>query len=332
MAKIGAAFVLGLFVAGPFAAALKLEAETALPDATRLTALEAYTLRTKDTIAKLEKARGNLTGIPPLLSGLLDNLIDTLLQPVQDAVNNSFTNLNEKVDKLLPLFVEKKKKLLSVAEKGWDKFVVLLKDTIWDSEDLWGKVPWKQVTDALGTVGASGQVPAALTGSLEFLSQVTQTIAEFKEFGPTLMQSKKNEAMDMASKYLQPYLEKLLNLVTALQSKKEQLKTAFGTLVTNLDKWLHNVPGNSFVPESVYSNVNTMLKGLQVVVDNAADKAYSAVNELVKGLQEALNIVLKKEGFEGVAIATAPGGAPRAARLGGLITTATLVLAFKGLP
>jgi len=83
------------------------------------------------------------------------------------------------------------------------------------------------------------------------------------------------------------------------------------------------------VPDSVFENVNTMLKGLQAVVDNVADKAYLAVDELVKGLQAALDIALVNEG---VAVATAPGGAPRAARLGGVVTTAALLLAFKGLP
>merc|ERR1711924_192071 len=229
--------------------------------------------------------------------------------------------MGEKVDKLLPLFVQKKKQLLAVADKGWDAFVVKMNDTFWDSSDLWGKVPWQLVTDALGTVGASGQVPAPLTLSLEVLQNATPTLADFKQFGPELLASKADTAQDMASKYLQPYLTKLTNLVVTLKSQKETLKTAFGTLITNIDKWLKNVPGASFVPKSVFANVNTMLKGLQVVVDNVADKSFSAVDELVKGLQEALDKVLANEGV--AIVATGPGGgAPRAARLGALITTA----------
>jgi hypothetical protein len=333
MAKIGAAFVLGLFVAVPFAAALKLEVEPALEVTSRLTALEAYTLRTKGIIADLEKAsqtaKGNLTGLPPLVSGLLDTLIDTLLQPVQNAVNNSLTTLNEKVDELVPLIVEKMEQLLHTAEEGWDNFIVELNSTIWDTEDLWGRVPWKMITDSLVSLGASAQVPDALTVALDVLTDVTQTIAEFREFGPTLLQSRANMAQDMASTYIQPYFQKLRNLLPGLQTQTERLKTAFGTLVSNIDTWLHNVPGASWVPESVFENVHTMLQGLQVVVDNVADKAYLAVDELVKGLQAALDIALV---HEGVAVATAPGGAPRAARLGGLITTATLVVGLTGLP
>jgi hypothetical protein len=334
MAKIGAAFVLGLFVAGPFAAALKLEVEPALEVTTRLTALETYTLRTKGIIAELEKtsktARGNLTQLPPVVSGLLDTLIDTLLQPVQDAVNNSLTQLNEKVDLLVPLLHQKKEHLLDVARTGWHNFIVELNSTLWDSEHLWGQVPWQMITTSLDSIGASDQVPHALRLSLEVLANVTNTMAEFREFGPTLLQSRAEMAQDMASTYIQPYFQKLLNLMPTLQSQKENLKTAFGTLVSNIDTWLHQIPGASWVPESVFSNVNTMLQGLQVVVDHVADQAYLSVNELVHGLQAALDIVLVHEGV--APIATAPGGAPRAARLGGLITTATLVLGLKGLP
>jgi methyl-accepting chemotaxis protein len=332
MAKIGAAFVLGLFVAGPFAAALKLEAEKALEVTSRLTPLEAYTQQTKDIILELEKAnqtlRGNLTQLPGL-SGLLDNLIDTLLQPVQDAVNNSFTNLNDTVSDLLPLVVQKKEQLLASAHQGWDSFVVKVNSTFWDTEDLWGQIPWQMITSALDNVGASAQVPPAMTDALDVLTAVTQSLADIREFGPIMLQSTANEAQDIVSQYIQPYLDRLLQLLTVVQLNKEKLKTAFGKLVTNIDNWLHHVPGHQFVPESVFENVNTMLQGLQSVVDNVADTAYSAVDELVTGLQEALDIVL---GREGVTIATGPSGAPRAARLGGLLTTATLVLAFKGLP
>jgi hypothetical protein len=336
MAKIGAAFVLGLFVAGPFAAALKLEGQSALEVTSRnsttiLQGLGRYAQRyaqAQKINLKLKRAnltaKGNLSAIPGL-SGLLDNLTDTLLQPVQDAVNNSLTELNEKVDKLVPLFVQKKEQLLNIANEGWKEFVAKLNSTIWDSEDLWGQVPWKVVTDTLDSVGASSQVPDELTLALEVLTDATKTISEFEEFGPALLQSKRNEAQEMASNYLQPYLDKLFNLMTVVEVNKEKLKTAFGALITNLDTWIHNVPGHGFIPERVFKNLNTMLQGLQVVVDNVADTAYSAVDEFVKGLQEAVNIVLANEG---VAIATGPSGAPRAARLGGILTTATLVLAL----
>jgi hypothetical protein len=345
MAKIGAAFVLWLFVACPFAAALKLEAppehlwhDSHVEVSPTLTALERYTVKTQNIILELKKltanqtARGNLTQIPGLsgaLNGLLDNLIDTLLQPVQDAVNNSLTELNERVDTVFDNFVQRKEQLLASAEHGWDAFVVKLNNTFWDASDIWGTIPFQQITGALNAVGASGQVPEALTDALQVLTDVTQTLADIKEFGPALLQSSHNEAQEMASRYIQPYLDRLFNLMTVVEAKKDQLKTAFGTLITNLDTWLHSIPGHNFVPESVFENVNTMLQGLQVVVDHVADTSYDAVLELVRGLQSAVNIVLVEEGFANP-IATGPSGAPRAARMGGLLTTATLVLAFKG--
>jgi hypothetical protein len=304
MAKIGAAFVLWLFVACPFAAALKLEAPPALEVTSSMTALERYTLKTQNMILHLEKltanqtARANMKGIPgldPALNDLLNTVINTLLQPVQDAVNNSLTQLNGNVDTLFADFVQRKELLLASSESGWDTFVATLNSTLSESLDTWGQINFRQITGELEAVGASGQVPAALTGALQVLTGVTQTLADIKESVniPALVQSTSDHSLEMETKAIQPYLDELHRSMTALEANKDTLKTSFGTLVTNLDQWLRTVPGHQWVPDSVFENVHTMLHEYQPVVDHVADTLYDAAFELATGFETAVIHSLK---------------------------------------
>lgn len=309
MAKIGAAFVLWLFVACPFAAALKLEASSALEVPPRMTAFQEYTLKAPKMIQELDKLKlttnptawrttkgmKGIPGLDPALDDLLNTLINTLLQPLQDAVKNSLTQLNENVDTLYADFVQRKEQLLAMSESGWDKFVETANGALSQSLDIWGKINFSQITGELKAVGASGEVPAALTGALQVLTGVTQTLADIKVFVniPALAQSTKDHAQEMESKYIQPYLDELHRSMTVLEANKDTLKTSFGELVTNLDTWLHTIPGHEWVPESVFENVLKMLNEYQVVVDHVADKSYDAAFELATGFETAINHTLE---------------------------------------
>jgi hypothetical protein len=287
--------------------------------------LTAKAAKANQTAKQLPGIDGVISSITDAISGTVSDATTALIEPIENAVNSTLTEINDEVNSLLTQIILQKEEMLVAANKSWEEFVLKLNETMEETLAAWNLIPWDGITSSLEAVGASGLVPAEFSDSLATIADFADILANFSDIAPELVNSSYSQAQEMTVQYLQPLLMEMGEAVQVIMVAKESMKLGFAQLVDGISTGLTSVPGMSLVPTEVIESLQTSLAGLQETVNNVADMCFHMVHELTDGLKDALEIAL------GPIDLTKSGAPRRAARLGGFLAPAALVLAFKGL-
>lgn len=335
MARIGSAFVLELVVAFPFAAALHLDKADAEAKAVQFPGLPPLPLPVQiPGQAPLPPVQ--IPGVNVPLAGAgspTDKYFASLLKPITDGVNASFDDLHSQMKHILPSVSQGRVELINGATEGWPNFTTKLTKMISNTAKSWKKVPFKQVQPKLDSAGVGNLVPKPLNASLHELNNVSSILDYFLQvIGPMLQNSTPADAHNLTNNQIMPFLTQLEGILPQVQSSKKKMKSGYKHLEKNILEHLEALPTSVLVPKSVWDTLDVELDQIGGKVNKVADTSYQAIEKIALSIPEAVNIVLTAPG-NGDGLGGMQSDAPkRAVRLGGLLTTAALVLAFKGLP